>query len=190
MGLSAGDPFPSKVLKECCSAQAQQAGKRSLLFFYEGDEACAEELAALDELGGELYLRGCELHAVRGGGGATAATPSRYPFVIFLEDARDRLRGALGPAAADQARESYLVDATGTVVSCCVSSTGHAAAAMEPASTGFETSPALGDHSTPAPRRPARAFLVAQRRLLDPEQSPGRPGAHGRREAAYSPATS
>ena len=54
------NPNPNhKVLKECCSARAQQAGKRALLFFYEGDEACADELAALDEVGGELFLRGC-----------------------------------------------------------------------------------------------------------------------------------
>ena len=44
--------------------QAQRAGKRALLFFYEGDEACAAELAALDEVGGELFLRGCDVHAV------------------------------------------------------------------------------------------------------------------------------
>ena len=56
-----------QVLKVCCSAQAQAAGKRALLFFYEGDEACADELAALDVAGGELFLRGCDVHAVRSG---------------------------------------------------------------------------------------------------------------------------
>ena len=133
MALSDGDAFPPKVLKECCSAQARQAGKRALLFFYEDDETCADELAALDEVGGELFLRGCELLAVRGGGGATAAAPSRYPFVSFFEDSGDRLRGALGPAT-DEPRASYLVDATGTVVCRCCGATGHADAAMGPAS--------------------------------------------------------
>ena len=124
MALSAGDAFPPKVLKECCSAQAQQAGKRALLFFYDGDEACADELAALDEVGGELFLRGCDVHAVRSGGGATTAAPLRYPFVIFVEDAGDRLRAALGPAAADQGTESHLVDASGRVVRSCVGPSG------------------------------------------------------------------
>ena len=64
MALSVGDAVPPEVLKECCSVQAQRAGKRALLFFYEGDEACAAELAALDEVGGELFLRGCDVHAV------------------------------------------------------------------------------------------------------------------------------
>ena len=64
MALSAGDAFPPEVLKECCSVQAQRAGKRALLFFYDCDEACSGELAALDEAGGELFLRGCDVHAV------------------------------------------------------------------------------------------------------------------------------
>ena len=134
MALSVGDALPPEVLKECCSVQAQRAGKRALLFFYEGDEACAAELAALDEVGGELFLRGCDVHAVRGGGG-TAAVALRYPFVTFVEDASGELRAAMGPATAEQAPESYLVDSIGTAVSCCVGASGHAEAAMEYAST-------------------------------------------------------
>ena len=164
MALSVGDAVPPEVLKECCSVQAQRAGKRALLFFYEGDEACAAELAALDEVGGELFLRGCDVrrprtaltltlartlaralaltlalircdvHAVRGGGGA-AADALRYPFVTFVEDASGELHAAMGPATAEQAPESYLVDSIGTAVSCCVGASGHAEAAMEYAST-------------------------------------------------------
>ena len=73
-------------------------------------------------------------HAVRGGGGAAAAA-LRYPFVTFVEDASGELRAAMGPAAAEQAPESYLVDSIGTAVSCCVGASGHAEAAMEYAST-------------------------------------------------------
>ena len=81
-----------------------------------------------------LALTRCDVHAVRGGGGAAAAA-LRYPFVTFVEDASGELRAAMGPAAAEQAPESYLVDSIGTAVSCCVGASGHAEAAMEYAST-------------------------------------------------------
>jgi len=139
MALAVGDAFPPELLGELCSARAKQAGKRALLFFYGGDDAFGDELLALDEVGGELYLRACEVIAVRNPDGASAAAPARYPFLNFVEDRRDRRRGALG---AETPCVSYLVDATGAVVSTSAAASGHASRAMEAAEQqGWEREP-------------------------------------------------
>lgn len=147
MALSAGDAFPPELLGELCSARARQAGKRALIFFYDGDDAFGDELRALDEVGGELYLRACEVIAVRNPDGASSAAPARYPFLNFVEDRRDRRRGTLGAETC----VSYLVDATGAVVSTSAAAGGHARHAMEAAEQqGWEREPGWVEELTGA----------------------------------------
>jgi len=126
--LAVGDEVPSELLNQLLSRRSVAAGKRAVIFFFEADvsDACAVELKALDDVGGELYLRATDIVGVRTQGGA-AKYSVKYSFVNFIEDRRDRIKTALGvPSPA-----SYVVDATGTVVSACTASGGHAARALE-----------------------------------------------------------
>ena len=57
----------------------------------------------------------------------------------------------MGPATAEQAPDSYLVDSIGTAVSCCVGASGYAEAAMEYASTHWAREPGWAEPGAEPP---------------------------------------
>jgi len=177
-----GEQWKPTLLKQLLSARAQQAGKRAVLFFYEDtDEACSDELQALNDVGGELYLKACEVVAVRNPNGAARDSSVRFPFVSFVEDRRDCARLEVGVA---HMRESYVVDSTGTIISVCAASEGHACKAMETAREfGWEREAGWerdfgGDSSSEPPSAAERQAADAVRRQAqrDALRLPGRKG--------------
>lgn len=125
--LAVGEEFPPELLREIVSRRAREAGKRAVIFFYEADDTdiCSADLRELDDVGGELYLRATDIIGVRNANGAAKGSAVKHAFVNFVEDRRDRIRTELGVASA---RASFVVDATGTIVS--TASSGHAANAL------------------------------------------------------------
>ena len=70
----------------------------------------------------------------------------------------------MGPAAAEQAPESYLVDAIGTAVSCCVGASGHAEAAMQYASVHWAREPGWAESGAEPPSAQERQAADRARR--------------------------
>jgi len=173
MALGVGDPFPPKLLSSLCSLNAQRLGKRVIIFFF--DESGVDELSALDEIGGELYLKACELVAVRNPT-APPANPKDFMWLSFAEDRRGRMRDELGLTSACS---SVVTDATGTVVS--IATKAHAANALEAASEcGWEREPGWerdfggssdGELPTAAARQAtdAAAWMARRKALRLPE---------------------
>ena len=171
--LGVGDPFPPSRLEELCTARGRRDGKRVVVLFFgaDDDDGCMAELDGLDEIAADLYLRACEVVAVRNSDGVSSRTGARYPFLNLREDRRDRLRAELG---VSEKRTSYVIDAVGTVVSSHAEPSGHAERAMRTAeSLGWERETGWeGDFggAASASAGDATAPTAAERREYDAER--------------------
>jgi len=115
MGLSAGEKFPASALKAC-----GVSGKKAVVFFYGADDApsCSKEISAFDAAAATFKDSGVAVVGVRNGAGVKEATSASIKLVVDEEDAlrteigiEKDLFGLLG------GRETYVLDASGTVVS-------------------------------------------------------------------------
>jgi len=114
MGLATGEKFPSAALKDM-----GVSGKPSVIFFYGADDApsCSKELSAFDAEMATFSAAGVSVVGVRNQAGAKGSDAAVQLYV----DEDDAIRTAIGIEkdlfGLLGGRETYVVDASGTVTS-------------------------------------------------------------------------
>ena len=113
MGAAVGDKLPSSVLSTC-----GVSGKKAVIFFYGADDApsCSKEIGAFDANLAAFSGLGVSVVGVRNGAGDKGIDSD----VKLVVDEGDAMRSELAIApdlfGLLGGRETYVVDASGTVV--------------------------------------------------------------------------